>query len=490
MEATTKKALLTEVPEKTELDRIRTKLTEPEVPTLHKESIEWKVENKWTEFGPLEPLMTALFTGVKFPVNTVKELIMKAGGPERLLRVETPKGIIVYSLLDVVEAWPQIETFFPMRSPAAIATSLEKIELEFRREHKLTPFMKIPTTHLKRIVTTKNVYRNYVPQMYTPDSFLFMPEVFFKPEFYFKPELVKNSGFEVSSDLMEEGNKETMEKFFDPEMREVKAMLPTITPKETVLLKELISPANLEVLKKMPENTARIFEQYLHTVVNRVTVEHETLAQEYFTKAEKKVRTANEHLTEARKELTLLVEAPTYELSNEYLHKLLVPIHNLFRATKYAEMFAFASFTHARAVPGEPKTKSITEKLDLLIPEYKRVEYLGLELLKKAKEIASIPIITFCGTVVEIDPVFNRNLENVKVTAQYLGVPEIPEQTVYTNKEGWFTIEGRFGYSPLLGPARLLITCTVNTTVITREFTITNDAPTPFEIEYVPMIEW
>jgi uncharacterized protein YaaR (DUF327 family) len=436
--------------------------------------------------------MTAIFAGVEFPVQEKNELIYKCGGPDRLLRVETPHGIFIYSLLDVLDAWPDLENLFPITSPDAVVKELVRLELTFRREHKPTLFTRVPHKYLDEIVKQeKLLYRNFFPQMFSPDAFLYIPEMFFRYDLFFQPDLFPQQKFEITPELFTKLEKqEFKQEFLDPELKDFeKPMFPVPAAPLTLLLQEMVAEENLELLKALPEEFQKVFERLFRNLTTKTIARHEQLAQEYLNIIITQGRTIEELYQVAFIEVHKLAEAKTNIVANQILHTVLVKIYNLFATVKEAQTWAINCVLYAKGIPGSPAMKEVIEKAELTWAAIKKTEFLAIELLKKAKEIASIGIVPLFGHVVELDPVFQRNIENATVTVRWLGIEEIPEQTVKTDLEGKFTVLGRFGYSPLLGNARLLLTCAVGREMITREIIVTSDTPAPIKLEYVPVLE-
>jgi hypothetical protein len=101
-----------------ELAAIRTRLTK-------------EVDDAFTGLRSSAQLFRQIFYGVELPIRSKKDLLSRAGGPHKLIRVSYKEtGARVFALGDVLDAIPKLSSVFPITSFDRLAEQLEQI-----REH-------------------------------------------------------------------------------------------------------------------------------------------------------------------------------------------------------------------------------------------------------------------------------------------------------------------------------------------------------------------
>src|SRR2546426_10092463 len=87
-----------------------------------------EVEDAFTGLRSSAQLLREIFFGVPLPVDSPKELIERAGGPLRIIRISYKEtGAKAFALTDVIDAIPKFDSVFPIRSFEELADQLEKI---------------------------------------------------------------------------------------------------------------------------------------------------------------------------------------------------------------------------------------------------------------------------------------------------------------------------------------------------------------------------
>ena len=87
-----------------------------------------QVGDAFTGLRSSSQLFREIFHGVDLPIASEKQLIERAGGPYRLIRVSYKEtGTKVFALVDVIKAIPKFRTCFPIKSFVQVAQQLEKI---------------------------------------------------------------------------------------------------------------------------------------------------------------------------------------------------------------------------------------------------------------------------------------------------------------------------------------------------------------------------
>lgn len=102
--------------------------------------------------GQRMSIFRAIFAGLEFPIKDRNDLIDKAGGKERIVIVTEPAGgEVAYSLLDLLDAFPELNKLFPMESVKDVVKKFAVIEVRRRRERKISPLPKIGGKHMAKL---------------------------------------------------------------------------------------------------------------------------------------------------------------------------------------------------------------------------------------------------------------------------------------------------------------------------------------------------
>ena len=87
-----------------------------------------EVQDAFTGLRSSAQLFRQIFYGVELPIKSKKDLLERAGGPHRLIRVSYKEtGAKVFALGDVVATIPKLQSLFPITSFDRLAEELEKI---------------------------------------------------------------------------------------------------------------------------------------------------------------------------------------------------------------------------------------------------------------------------------------------------------------------------------------------------------------------------
>lgn len=108
-------------------------------------------EDVCTIAGPyIGAILQQMFLGVPLPVKNREDLLAKAGA-DRLLYLSHPKyGNCVYSICDVLDAIPGVESFMPVPSVEAAARKMQRLHEIATKKGLPTLFERIGVRHLRK----------------------------------------------------------------------------------------------------------------------------------------------------------------------------------------------------------------------------------------------------------------------------------------------------------------------------------------------------
>lgn len=90
-----------------------------------------QVQDAFTCLRSSSQIFRELFYRVELPVKNVEDLVKRAGGPLRLIRVSYPTlGSRLFALADIVAAIPKFETLFPVKNLFILGEKLEELREE------------------------------------------------------------------------------------------------------------------------------------------------------------------------------------------------------------------------------------------------------------------------------------------------------------------------------------------------------------------------
>lgn len=90
-----------------------------------------EVRDAFTGLRNSAQIFREIFYGVELPIQSVEDLIRRAGGPHRVIRISYKEfGTKVFALGDLVAAVPQLAKVFPVTSFGKLGAALEKLREE------------------------------------------------------------------------------------------------------------------------------------------------------------------------------------------------------------------------------------------------------------------------------------------------------------------------------------------------------------------------
>lgn len=108
------------------------------------------VEDAFSGLRSSAQLFREVFFGVELPVDSPKQLVERAGGPDRLIRISYKEsGPKALALQDILDAIPHFEELFPIKSFEKLANQLEKIREADPKAEAMWFVGSIKTTNLK-----------------------------------------------------------------------------------------------------------------------------------------------------------------------------------------------------------------------------------------------------------------------------------------------------------------------------------------------------
>jgi hypothetical protein len=108
------------------------------------------VEDAFSGLRSSAQLFREIFFGVELPVDSPRQLVERAGGSDRLIRISYKEsGPRAFALQDIVDAIPDFEELFPIKSFEKLANQLEKIREDEPEAEAMWFAGSIKTAHLK-----------------------------------------------------------------------------------------------------------------------------------------------------------------------------------------------------------------------------------------------------------------------------------------------------------------------------------------------------
>lgn len=117
-----------------------------------------QIADPFRRLGKSAPIFRVLLAGVKFPVHTPNDLLKKAGGKKRMFNIAGPSGLMrLYSVQDILEAMPELEGFYPLKSIESMIDYVIEIDRQFTCEDGPKLINRIGNSHLKAIQAKQTV---------------------------------------------------------------------------------------------------------------------------------------------------------------------------------------------------------------------------------------------------------------------------------------------------------------------------------------------
>lgn len=363
-------------------------------------------------------IVKAVVSGVDFPIKDVNELIQKAGGRDRIIKViETDGTIHVYSLMDLLKAVPWLKDLFPMKDIEEFVVKFAKKEQERRKERKVSPLLKIGNKHLLEIYSKLKVERRPIP---------------------------------------------------------VAPFLPALKEQPmSILLKGLQSPESIRFLK------AGELIAWIEWIIRFIKSQSKEKALNAAAKAKQLANQVSAFKQKAEDGVKDVASAPTNTLAQQKVNEV---CSNASKAVSIAQQVVNAATeacAHASSIPEDTEAQTACGEAQIAASSAQADANSALAACEKAKDIASISIVTICGKVVEYDPCCDDPWGGAHIEVRYPAYPEIPAKTAITDSNGNYCVTGRFGHSSRVGCSSILITVTMDGVSETKQITICGDSVPP-----------
>lgn len=370
------------------------------------------------------PIVRAIFDGVSFPIQNLEELIINAGGQDRIIKITEPNGIIkVFSLLDILDSVPWIRELFPFEKAEDVVVKFARSEQQRRKERRISPLLKIRNKHLMEIYSKKSISKS-------------------------KP---------ITETLLE----------------------PTPTDNTiSILLKSIQSE---ESLKFLNSQDLRVKEWMDWVVKNFI----EKTKEKAINGAAKAKTLANEVNILKQKAWNAVLDVGSQTTNSLIMQKVDIVCNNANQAVSIAQQVVNAKesvYVYATSFPENTEIQMAYSEAQIAASSAQADANSALDACKRAQDIASISIVTIRGHVTEEDPCCNDDWEGAYIQVNCNDYPEIEAKSAYTDGSGNYSITGRFGHSSRIGCARIQISFTVTqydqNPRETREITIcSNNVP-------------
>lgn len=354
--------------------------------------------------GKGAPIFRAIFAGVEFPVKDRNDLIDKAGGKEKIVIVPGPAGgEVVYSLLDLLDAFPELNRLFPMESIEDLVKKFAVIEVRRRREHKTSPLLKIGGKYMTKL------------------------------------------------------SRERLLPIHKPELKIQFTGLADETATGAALLKTLTMNEGLKILKAMPDNIYQVMVKWLEWVLVNVENYNRDAALAAAAAAENYANTAESAANTAQNATQNVGAASTNAQAQQAVDQACASANQATSAAQQAANAAATACAHAGSVPNIIEAQTACSNAQTAAARASAAATLAQGACQRAHDIASISIVTICGHVNEEDPCCDDDVDGATIEVCNVNYPEIPCQTTTTDGNGNYCVTGRFGHSSRVGCANVRV---------------------------------
>lgn len=400
------------------------------------------MSNPFRILGNAEPFFRAVFSGIEFPIKDRDDLIKKAGGPDRLVIITDPSGNeLVHSLLDLLAVWPELDTFFPMRSAEAVAKQFATLEVRRRSERKTSPLLKIGGKNLAKIVRKRP-----------------LPVPSLEP-------IIRFSGF------------------------------PKEAPTSTALLKAFAAPEGQKILRRMDAtNVAVVMLEYIKFILQWIENYHRDAALSAAAEAEQYATQAENAANAAQNSEKNVASSTTNAIAQQHVDQTCAYASQAQSAAQQAVNAAASACAHASSVPQNVEAQQACGKAQSAAAKAQAAAIKAAQACSRAQDIASISIVTICGHVNEEDPCCDDDVDGATIEICNLNYPEIPCATAKTDKNGNYCVTGRFGHSSRVGCASVRVTMYSGPDwgdlALSKNITVCSQSPTNVNFSFdVPGVE-
>lgn len=373
------------------------------------------------------PLLRQVFDGVEFPINNMEELLEKTGGRNRLLYVTHPReGELAYAIGDIIDVFQRnkdlMEGLFPIKDTLSFAKKLAIKERNLKKNKRGWSLLReIRAEQIKQIE---------------------------------RPSICKHQEIQarVKLTLL---LAETMNK---------KSELPT-----GLFMMESLQNNKVEQL--LPSEWIDIWGVIISIWRSRYVAEANAQAAAAKTAAAAAKNAADQAEQAAKDTASAVTEAQESTAVAQAQAKATEACNNATQATNAAALAQSA----ANNVPDSDEAQTAAIEANAVAAQAQADCTRAQAAAQYAENFASIAIIQVYGHVTEEDPCCDDDLDGAEVTIQNSDFAEIPSITVYTDGNGNYSATGRFGHSPIIGPAHILVTCSKSEVSETKSVVVTSN---------------
>ena len=386
------------------------------------------MEDPYVVLGKSAPIFRAIFSGVKFPIQNRDDLINKAGGKERLIAVSNSDGTeSVYALMDLIDAFPQIDELFPSRTASSFVKKFAAIELDRRQERKTSPLVKIKGKNISEILKKR-------PPLFQANE----PEIPFWG-------LPKQSATGASA------------------------------------IKAFTGRQQMRILERLPRDIAEVMIDYLEAVFELIAAIERRAALAAAASAEQQANNAENAANTALDATQAVGASTTNEQAQQAVDLACASADEAADSAQQAADFAAQACAHAGAIPSDVEAQTACSNARTAASRAQAAADRARGACWRARDIASIGMATICGHVTETDPCCDDDWSGATIVVCNLTYPEIPCQTDVTDGNGNYCVTGRFGHSSRVGCSTVTVTMNAGASggdvSSTKQITVCSSSP-------------
>jgi hypothetical protein len=363
------------------------------------------MKDPFSILGRGAPIFRAIFSGTSYPIKSRYELVAKAGGEEKLIIIpDQAGGERIYSLLDLLDAFPELDKLFPIESAESLVKRFAAIEMQRRRERKSSPLIKVGGKHISKILRNRKVM---------------LPE---------RERAIQFSGFTRQAAT------------------------------GASLLMALADKKTMKFLDAAPPEFASVLKSWIEAVIKAIIQIEKNAALAAAARAEEQANAAEAAKNIALNAVLDVAGAPTNELVQQAVDRACASADEAARAAQEAANAAAEACAHAGAVPADTEAQSACSRARAAASRAQSASEQAQGACHRARDIASIGIVTICGHVTESDPCCDDDWGGATIDVCNVNYPEIPCADTTTDGNGNYCVTGRFGHSSRVGCSSVRIT--------------------------------
>lgn len=384
--------------------------------------------------GKGAPIFRAMLGGVEYPIEDREDLIAKAGGEDRLVVVPDPDGgQRVYALLDLLDAFPQLDQLFPIESAASLAMRFAVLERKRREEGKPSPLLKIDGKHMEELIRKRSEDKGR-PRLPLTRTELRIPIVGLAKE--------------------------------------------AVTGAALLKALEDIESGKGNVLKagggiRIPDWLIELIRALIEYIRNY----HREAALAAAASAQQQAAIAEAAADAAESKVSDVAGASTNTQAQQAVTEVCTKAQEAADAAQQAANFAATACAHAGSVPDDTEAQIACSNAQTAASQANSDANRAQDACDKAQDIASISIVTICGHVNEEDDCCDDDVSGAHITVCNLDYPEIPCQSTTTDGNGNYCVTGRFGHSSRIGCANVRVTMRAYGVTINKQITVCSSSP-------------